>query len=130
MPTVQVTKKNFDTTFQRGIVVLDFWAAWCAPCRAFAPVFEAATERHPDIVFGKVDTEAEPGLAADFAIRAIPSLVVVRDGVHLVTIPGALSATALNELILRVREVDMDEVQREVEDQEPSGPQGWKLGNA
>jgi thioredoxin 1 len=97
--TVQVTEQSFDETVKQGIILLDFWAAWCGPCGAFAPIFEAASTRHPDVVFGKVDTEAEPGLAAAFEIRAIPTLVVLRDGVLLGALPGAMPAKALDELV-------------------------------
>ena len=114
MATVQVTEKNFESTVKQGIVLLDFWAAWCGPCRSFAPVFEAAAARHPDVVFGKVNTEAEPGLAAAFAIRAIPTLAVLRDGVLLAVQPGMAPAVALDELVKKVRALDMGAVQKSV----------------
>ena len=130
MATVQVTEANFDSTVQQGIVLLDFWAEWCGPCRVFGPIFERVSARHPDVVFGKIDTEAESGLAAAFEIRAIPTVAVIRDGLPLAAVPGALSEEGLEELIRKVRAIDMDEVRQRVEEKaaasasaEP-GPEG------
>ena len=117
MATVQVTEKTFEATVQQGIVLLDFWAEWCGPCRAFAPVFEAAAARHPDVLFGKVDTQAEPGLAVAFQIRAIPTLLVLRDGVLLAAQPGVIRGAALDELVQKVRVLDMVEVRRSLDEQ-------------
>lgn len=113
-PTIEVTAKNFDEIVSKGIVLLDFWAAWCGPCRAFAPIFEAAAEKHPDVVFGKVDTEAEAELSEEFQIQSIPTLMVFRDGVLLAAQAGMLPAAALDEIVRKVGELDMDEVRRQV----------------
>jgi thioredoxin 1 len=116
MATVQVTAKNFADTVQKGgIVLLDWWAPWCGPCRAFGPIYERVAAANPDVVFGKVNTEEEPALASEFRIHSIPTLMVIRDGALLFSQPGMLPEKALTELLGKVRAVDMDAVRREVQ---------------
>lgn len=119
MATTNLTKHNFESTIlDNEIVLLDFWASWCGPCRMFAPVFESVSEQHPDVVFGKIDTEAEQELAASFNIRSIPTLMIVRDQVVLFSQPGAIDEGTLADLVAQARAVDMNEVRREIAQQQ------------
>lgn len=115
MATVELTAENFESTVTgEGLVLIDFWAAWCGPCRMFGPIFERVSGQHPEATFGKVDTEAQPELAGAFGISSIPTLMVIRDGVVLYAQPGALPERALTELIAKAGELDMDEVRKSV----------------
>jgi thioredoxin 1 len=121
--TRELTKDTFDEVVRDdGFVLVDFWAEWCGPCRVFGPIYERVSARHDDIVFGKVDTESEPELAGAFGISSIPTLMIIRDRVVLYAQPGALPEPALEELIAKAREVDMDDVRREVEAQDQPTP--------
>ena len=123
MATLELTENMFAQTIQsNSIVFVDFWAAWCGPCRNFAPVYEKAAEANPDIVFAKVDTEAEQGLAASFQISSIPTLMAIRDGGGLYSQAGALPAEAFDNLVQAVRDVNMDEVRAAIAQTESETP--------
>jgi thioredoxin 1 len=115
MSTVELTKENFDEVVSSNdFVLIDFWAAWCGPCRRFGPVYDKASAGHGDLLFAKVDTEAQPELAAAFQIQSIPTLMIVRDKVAVFAQPGALAAPALEDVIAQARALDMDEVRKSV----------------
>jgi thioredoxin len=119
MSVMNLTRENLETTIaNKGIVIIDFWAAWCGPCRAFKPIFEAAAAKHPDVSFVSCNTEEQAEVAAMFQIRSIPTLVVFRDGIPVFGQPGMLPAAALDELLQKVRELDMDVVRAKVATQE------------
>ena len=119
MPTVELTEAAFEETITSSdIVLVDFWAAWCGPCRQFAPVFEASSEQHPDVVHAKVDTEAEQGLAAAAGITSIPTLMAFREGILVFAQPGALPAPSLEQVVQAVKGLDMEDVRRQVAEHE------------
>jgi thioredoxin 1 len=115
--TKALTLDEHDATVKDGIVLIDFWAAWCGPCRQFGPIFERASERHSDATFVKVDTEAEPELAQRYGITSIPTLVVYRDGIPVFGQPGALPEPVLEDVLQQVRDLDMDDVRRQYAEQ-------------
>ena len=122
MATQTITAENFQATVdENSIVVLDFWAQWCGPCRNFAPIFERASEEHADIVFGKVNTDEQQSLQSAFQIRSIPTLMVFRDQIMIYNAPGALPKTAFDDLIGKVKALDMEHVRAEIARQEKEG---------
>ena len=125
MATIDLTKDTFrDTVTKQGIVLVDWWAPWCGPCRAFKPIFEAASEQHQDVTFAKINTEEQQELAGAFEIRSIPTVMLFRDGVLLFAQPGMLSQPALEELVGKARSLDMTDVQRQIAEAKAAANQG------
>lgn len=115
MATIELTSENFDEIVGgNSFVIIDFWAEWCGPCKSFAPIYESASEQHPDVVFAKVNTEEQQELAAHFQIRSIPTLMIFRDQIIIFAQPGMLPESAFNELIGKAKELDMDEVRKQI----------------
>jgi len=130
MSTVEITKENFSDHVEKpGIVFLDFWASWCGPCKNFAPIFEATADKNPDIIWGKIDTDKETEIAEGFGIRSIPTLMVFRDGILLYAQPGMVPAGKLEEIIVKVKELDMDKVREEMEHSSCSDESNCGEGN-
>jgi thioredoxin len=130
MATIKLTKDNFDQTVtENPMVVVDFWASWCGPCRDFAPIFEGASERYTDVVFGKVNTEEEPELAAGFGIRSIPTLMILRDKVILYSEAGALASSQLQAILEKAQALDMEVVHREIAEQETAESEAARGGS-
>ena len=122
MSTIALTENTFEETVTKpGITLVDWWASWCGPCRMFGPVFQAASEKHQDVTFGKIDTEDQQGLSAAARITSIPTLMAFRDGILVFSQPGALPAASLEQLIQAVRDLDMDKVRAEVAQQQGAG---------
>jgi len=118
MPTIELTKDNLDSTIEdNAIVLIDFWAEWCGPCKMFGPIFKAASDKYPDIVFASCNTDLQQEVAGSFGIRSIPTLAVFREKILVFMQPGALPASALEEIIQKVQELDMDEVRADIEKQ-------------